>query len=136
MAIWIGAVRMQTAAVGAVFVVACSGLITAGTVRDIRRWAASGAPTDVGAVLMDYRSCAVAITEGELIDLAATQEPPSPSTPLAWLLRDEETAAVWRRQALRLALASGQRRYASSVQAAAFAWATEQARLGRVAAPR
>lgn len=135
MPVQIDSTRLKAVAVGAVFVVACTGLLTAQTVRNIRRWVVAETPTQVGAVLLDYRGCVVAMTDAELHDLATPTQPASPPIPLAWLVADEQTAELWRRQVLRLAL-TGQRRFVSCVPEAAFSWATEQARLAQGAARR
>lgn len=135
MLVQIDSARLKAAAVGAVFVVACTGLVTAQTVRNIRRWIVAETPADAGAVLLDYRACVVAMTDAELHDLASPARPLSPPIPLAWLVRDEQTAELWRRQVLRLAL-TGQRRFVSRLPEEAFSWATEQARLAQVAERR
>lgn len=131
----VDAVRLSPQLVGRVLVVACCGLLTAQTIRGVRRWVGSDLPAECGAVVMDYRRCAIAITECELEALASAKPPLSPPMPLAWVVGDPETAKPWNRQVLRLAF-SGQRRFASCQFELAFSWATEQARLGRVAAPR
>lgn len=131
----VGGVRLKATVLDGVFCVRCAGLLTAATVRAIRLWVGPATPVESGAVLMDYRACVIAITDDELQRLARPGLPLSPPMPLAWLVGDEKTAELWRRQVLRLAL-TGQRRFVSCVPEVALAWASEQARLGRVAAQR
>lgn len=135
MPIQIDAARLKTTAIDRVFVVECRGLLTAQTVRNIRRWVPGVLPPDAGAVVLDYRACVIAITDTELQALATPTKPLSPPIPLAWVVADEATAELWRRQVLRLALA-GQRRFVSCLPEVGYAWAAEQARLAQSAAPR
>ena len=130
-----GALRLRSQLLGCVFVVAATGLLTAQGVRNVRRWVREAVPVEAGAVVMDYRRCAVVITDDDLQALARPELPLSPTIPLAWLVSDCATAALWNRQVLRLALV-GQRRFASCLYESAIAWATEQARLGQSAGQR
>lgn len=129
--------RLQANLEGSVFVVSCNGLLTARTVRAVRRWLNSNVPAGAGAVVLDYRTAVVVIDDDDLNTLAGPAPAPvlSPPIPLAWLVADKETANAWQRQVLRLAL-NGQRRFASHLESEAFAWAREQAQLARAAARR
>lgn len=128
-------VRLTVSHGDGVCYVSCVGLLTAGAIAGIRMWAVAAFPAGVGAVVMDYRRCVIAVTDAQLQALSGPGPAASPSVPLAWLVGDEATAELWRRQVLRLAL-RGQRRFATCQPEAALAWAEAQARLGLVAAQR
>lgn len=130
MAVNVNGALLAPALVQGVFVVTCSGLVTARTVKAIRTWLAAAMPADARAAVIDYRACCLVITDDEMQGLARPDRPLSPPAPLAWVVADEATADLWRRQVLRLAM-SGQRRYVSRDPMQAFAWAQAQAQLAQ-----
>lgn len=132
-AVAVGEARLDHALAHGVYVVTCSGLVTAQTVTAIRAWLAQAMPGTARAAVIDYRACVVAVTEDDLQRLAVPGRSPSPSAPLAWVVPNDTTAEVWRRQVLRLAM-SGQRRYVSCDPVQAHAWAIAQAQLAQAGA--
>lgn len=113
---------------GRVLVVRICGLVTSEAVRGIRHWIA--ARPELGALVsvLDYRRAVLAITQADMDAFAAERRVQTGAMPLAWVLSDEESAALWRQQAVRLAFA-GRRRFVTCEPEAALAWATEQAQL-------
>lgn len=117
--------HMRAAMAGGVVVADVSGLVTLDVVRSIRDDLAPFT-RGAGAILLDYRQSAIALTDGDLFSLC----PPSSAldVPTVWVVSSAEVAEQWRRQALRFALV-GRRRFVCLDRGEALAWAGHQARL-------
>ena len=109
---------------------AAAGLMTAREIAAIRGAIAARA-SGLGAAVLDFRRCAVAITPAEIEQLFQSTPRWAGSLAAAWVLPDAEVAASWRRLATRFALA-GVLRFATHQVADAQRWALDQAtRAGR-----
>ena len=102
------------------------GLVMATDIAAIRAQIAS-AITGAPVVCIDYSRAVLAITSSGL-DALFLAAPPGPSAlVMAWVVPDVETAALWRQQATRFALA-GVRRFATHRIEEAQQWVCDQAR--------
>ena len=126
--------RLQVSARRGVLSVGVSGLVTAGTIEQIRLMLAPIAP-QAGAVWIDYTRAAIAVTDLELQGLATPIAAGARSIPMAWAVSDDGTAELWARQSLRLAL-HGHRRFVAMGVDQAAAWAAREIALGPMPAGR
>lgn len=119
--------RLQISSRGAVLGVGVSGLVTAGTIKQIRRLLAPMMPM-ARASWIDYTKAAIAVTDLDLQWLALPIAAGATSIPTAWAVADEGTAELWSRQVVRLAL-HGHRRFVARGVDAAARWAQQEAAL-------
>ena len=100
------------------------GVVTLAVIEAIR---AKMAPALQGAraICLDYTGAVLALTQQDVDVLALAAAPGANQLAIAWVVADEATAAAWRLQALRFALA-GLRRMATTDRQAARLWARRQ----------
>lgn len=110
---------------GGVLAIRVSGLVTAGTIDDLRRFLVPLADR-ASAVWVDYTRSLVVVSDLELQGLVAPIAKGSRSVPMAWAVADAGVEALWARQSFRLAL-HGHRRFVAGGVAAAAQWAHDQA---------
>lgn len=117
----IGALRLKTMPCDSALVVRASGLATAGNLNEAVRLLRPALSASA-LTCFDYTRTAMAV----MLSGADDGLPGSLTRAAVWLLPTEEDAQLWRRQAVRFALA-GLRRYATSDPREALRWMIRQA---------
>lgn len=119
------ALRAETS--GGVVYAGVRGIITVNAVQRIRDELAPVANDGAPVICLDYSRAALVLTPADLGVLALAAQPGVNGPAMAWIVRDEATADLWRQQALRFALV-GLRRLATTDPDEARHWVALQSR--------
>jgi len=122
-----GSASLQAQTCCGVIYAEARGIVTLGGVEQFRRELAPAANDGGSMICLDYSRSALALTEQDLDQLAKVARPGVSGLAMAWIVPDEETADLWRDQALRFSL-HGLRRFVTTDPAQARWWAALQAR--------
>lgn len=125
------ALRAETA--NGVIYASVGGVVTLRSVQHIRNELAPVVSAGASVICLDYSKSALVLTPCDLGVLALAAQPGVNGPAMAWIVKDEQTADLWRRQALTFALV-GLRRFATTDPAEARHWVALQSR--EAVAPR